>query len=121
MSIVACPQCGKRISNLAPICDHCGHRSGTVQEEDLDRFRARKLRDQIYRLNMVSYSTMAAALLAFGWYWIGTGGLQMPLNTRGPIYLMGVSVVAYLVVRVLLFRARQQRKANRRRANETTH
>lgn len=114
MSIIACPQCGKRISSLAPICDHCGYRSGEASEEDLQRFRDRKLRKQIYRLNMATYTIMAVVLLAFGWYWAATNGFQAHANTNGPYYLTGASAVAYVVVRVMLFQARRQRKLNRR-------
>lgn len=114
MSIVACPQCGKRISSLAPICDHCGYRSGEASDEDLQRYRERKLRKRIYRLNMVTYTIMAVVLLAFGWYWMTTNGFQSPVNTNGPYYLMAASAVAYVVVRALSFQARRKRKINRR-------
>jgi hypothetical protein len=43
----------------------------------------------------------------------------MPVNSYGPYYLMLACGVAYLVVRVLLFRARRQKKENRR-ANRGT-
>lgn len=114
MSIVACPQCGKRVSSLAPICDRCGYEKGATSEEDLQRFRARRLRDQVYRLNMASYAAIAVVILAFAWYWAGTGGFQVPLSNNGPYYLFGAGAVAYLVVRALLFRARRQQKINRR-------
>lgn len=114
MSIVSCPQCGKRISSLAPICGHCGHRSGETSEEDLQRFRERQLRKQIYRLNMATYTIMAFVLLAFGWYWAASNGFQSPVNTNGPYYLTGASAVAYVVVRFMSFRARRKRKLNRR-------
>ena len=112
MSIVNCPQCGNKISTLAPICDHCGYSDGEASVEALQRFHDRKLRDQIYRLKMVSYAFLGLAILAFAWYWIGTGGFQLPLNSKGPYILMLFSVVAYFVVRILLFRAKRQKKAN---------
>jgi hypothetical protein len=114
VSIVTCPQCGKRKSGLAPICDHCGFETGEAGEEDLRRFRKRKLREQIYRLNMASYAVMATAILAFAWYFVASGGFQMPPGTNGPFYLMGIAAIGYLVVRVLLFRARKQKKSIRR-------
>jgi hypothetical protein len=114
MSIVACPQCGKRVSSLAPICDRCGYEKGETSEEDLQRFRARRLRDHVYRLNMASYAVIAVVILAFAWYWVGSGGFQAPLSTNGPYYLFGAGAVAYLVVRVLLFRAKRLQKLNRR-------
>lgn len=111
MSIVPCPQCGKRISTQAPICDHCGYSSDEADEEASRRFRERKLRTRIYRLNMATYAVMTTVIMAFAWYWIDTGGFYRPADTRGPWYLMIVAAVAYLVVRVLLFRARREKRA----------
>lgn len=114
MSIIPCPNCGKRVSSHAAICGYCGYELGEAGEEDRRRFRDRKLRHQLYRLNMASYAVMAAVIAAFAWYWIATDGFQAPVGTNGPFYLMGVGAVAYLVVRGLLFRARRQKKQNRR-------
>lgn len=115
MSIVDCPQCGKKISSLAPICDHCGASSGEASSEDVQRFRERNIRDHLYRLNMFSYASMAIVIVAFAWYWVATGSLQVPPGTNGPYYLMMVGAVAYLAVRVLIFRARGRRKSIRNR------
>jgi hypothetical protein len=112
MSIVACPECGKKISNQAPICRYCGFESADVSDEDRAIYRARRLRDRIYRLNMVSYLVISIFLAGFGWYWLASAGFsRMP--GAGPFVVMGIAAVAYLVVRGLLFRARQQRKAMR--------
>lgn len=114
MPIVDCPQCNKKISSLAPICDHCGYSTGDASAEDLRRYRERSIRDQLYRLNMFSYASMTIVILAFAWYWIATGSFQMPVSNNGPYYLMMVGAVAYLVVRVLIFRARGMKKQIRR-------
>jgi polyferredoxin len=114
MSIISCPQCGKRTSSLAPICDHCGFQAGEAREEDLERYHQRRIRTRIYRLNMVTYAIMFAVVLAFGWYWLATDGFQSPLGSKGPYYMMGASALAYVVVRVFQFRARQQKKAVQR-------
>lgn len=98
---------------MAPICDHCGFNRGDVSEEDLQRFRDRRLRTKIYRLNMFSYAVMTVVVLTFGWYYLATGGLQQPVSTNGPYMVMMVSAVAYLVVRILLFSARREKKKNR--------
>ena len=115
MSIIDCPECGKSISSLAPICDHCGSNRGDASSEDVQRYKERSIRDRLYRLGMFSYVSMAVVILAFGWYWASTGSFQHPSNSNGPYYLMMVGAVAYLVIRVLIFRARGQRKAIRRR------
>lgn len=112
MSIIPCPECGKQISSQSPICRHCGHQAGEVTEEDLLIFQARKLRDLIYRLNMISYLVITVFLAGFGWYWWASKGFSQP-PTSGPFILMGITAVAYLVVRGLLFQSRQKRKALR--------
>lgn len=114
MPIIPCPNCGKRISSRATICGNCGYELGEASEEDRRRFRRRKLRNHLYRLNMASYAVMAAIIAAFAWYWIASDGFQAPANTNGPFYLMGAGAVAYLVVRALQFRARRQKIENRR-------
>jgi hypothetical protein len=115
MSIIACPECGKKISSRAALCSHCGFQLGQASEEDLEIFRARRLRDRIYRLNMASYAVITLFLVGFGWYWWASRGFVAP-PTRGPLIVMGVAALAYLVVRALLFRARQQRKLMRQRS-----
>lgn len=115
MSIISCPECGKKVSDKAPICPHCGFQSGDVTEEDLEIFRARKLRDRIYRLNMTSYAVITVFVAAFGWYWWDSKGFSEP-SSAGPFILMGIAAVAYLVVRGFLFQSRhQQRKMRQKR------
>jgi len=112
MTITACPDCGKKISSRAAICSWCGFQLGEVTEQDLAVFRARKLRDARYRLNMLSYAVITVMLAAFGWYWWDSRGFMEP-PSAGPIILIGLAALAYLVVRALLFRNRQRQKAQR--------
>ncbi len=56
---------------------------------------------------------MSVVLAAFGWYWWDSEGFAAPLS-RGPMVLFGVAAVAYLAVRVMLFRNRQRLKAMQR-------
>jgi hypothetical protein len=114
MAIIACPECGKKISSYAPICSHCGFQNEEASAEQLAVFRARKLRDNIYHLNMTSYAMITAFVAAFGWYWWDSGGFEHQ-SSAGPFILMGLAAVAYLFVRVLLFRKRQQQKALRKK------
>ena len=112
MAIIACPDCGKKISSQAAICSWCGFQLGEVTEHDLEVFRTRKLRDSRYRLNMLSYAVITVMLAAFGWYWLDSRGFVEP-PSAGPMILMGLAAIAYLVVRALLFRNRQLQKAQR--------
>lgn len=109
MSIVPCPQCGKRVSSLSPICVNCGFQRGEASEEDLVVWRLRQCRDRIYHLNMISYLIITLLVAGFGWYWWSSSGFAEP-SSAGPFALMGISAVAYLVVRGLLFVARRKQK-----------
>jgi len=120
MSIIACPECNRQISSKAALCSHCGTQLGEVTEQDLEIFRARKIRDRIYRLSMVSYLVITVFIAGFAWYWWDSRGFSQ-LSSTGPFIAMGLAAIAYLVVRALLFRARQQRKvmrAERQMSNE---
>jgi len=107
-----CPECGKKISSHAVICNYCGLQLGEVTEHDVQVFKARKLRDRIYRLSMTSYAVITVFIAGFCWFWWESRGfVQAP--SIGPYILMGVAAIAYLAVRVLLFRSRQARKSMR--------
>jgi len=114
MAIIACPECGKKISSHAPMCTHCGFQVGEVSEAQLEVFRARKLRDKIYHLNMISYAVISVFVAAFAWYWWDSGGFEHR-SSAGPFILMGLAAVAYLLVRVLLFRGRHRQKVLRKK------
>ena len=114
MAIIACAECGKKISSHAPICSHCGCQMGEVSEQQYAVFRARKLRDKIYHLNMTSYVVMTAFVAAFGWYWWDSGGFEHP-SSAGPFILMALAAVAYLFVRILLLRNRHRQKKLRQK------
>ena len=110
MSAIACPECNKRISSHSSICRFCGHRFGEVSPEDIALYEARRMRDRIYRLNMVSYLVIAFLLAGFAWFWWDTAGFsRMP--GAGPLVFTGIAALCYVVVRGLLFRVRKQRRA----------
>jgi len=112
MSIVSCPKCGKKISSRTVICNYCGFQLGEVTDNDLQLFQARKLRDRLYRLNMISYAVITVFIAAFCWYWWDSRGFAQT-SSRGPFVLMGIAAVAYMVVRAFLFRNRQELKSMR--------
>ncbi len=113
MSIISCPQCGKKISSMVSLCPHCGFELGEVSDDDLLVFRQRQAREKVYRLNMYSYVVITIFVAAFGWYWWSTRGFQQPSGS-GPFILMGLSAVAYLGVRVFLFQAKRKHKELKR-------
>ncbi len=110
MAIMACPECGKKMSSRAIICLNCGFASGEMTKEQLDVMRKRRLREEIYRLSMISYAVMTVFVAGFGWFWWESESFQH-MSSQGPLILMACAAVAYLVVRVLLFRHRQKKKA----------
>jgi hypothetical protein len=116
MTATACPECGKKLSSRAVICASCGFQPGEVNEADLAVFRARKLRDRIYHLNMISYAVITVFVVAFCWYWWDSRGFS-EASSAGPFILMGVSALAYVAVRALLFRSRQLKKSMRAKRN----
>lgn len=107
MAIIACPGCGKRISNISPLCPHCGFERGEVDDEQVVEFRRRQLRERIYRLKMASYVAITLMLAGFGWYWFGGGAFEGAGMARGPIILVALGAVAYVLVRAMLFTARR--------------
>lgn len=112
MSIISCPECSKEISSRAVICNYCGFQLGEVTESDLQVFQARKLRDRLYRLNMISYAVITVFIAGFCWYWWDSRGF-VQMSSPGPFVLMGLAASAYVVVRAMLFRNRQLRKSMR--------
>lgn len=109
MAIIICPGCGKRTTDLSSMCQHCGFEYEQVDQEHQLELRRRKLRDRVYYLNMTSYAVITVFLAAFGWYWWDTAGYQQQ-SSFGPIILLALATVAYLAIRVLLFKARRQLK-----------
>jgi hypothetical protein len=107
--IIKCPSCGKQISSKAALCSHCGHVLGEVSEEQLQEFERRRLRDRIYRLRMFSYAAITMLLVACGWYWWGSRDFGTAPGP-GPLILVAVGTLAYLVLRWLLFSARREMK-----------
>ena len=112
MSIIPCPQCGKKTSSRAALCPNCGFELGEVSAEDREIYESRRLRDRIYRLNMTSYAVITAFIAGFGWFWLASRGFTQG-SGPGPFVVMGVAGIAYLVVRGFLFQARRQRRAMR--------
>ena len=107
--IVNCPNCNKQISSKAMLCPHCSHARGEVSDEDVREHKRRKLRDRLYHLKMTSYAVISVFLAGFGWYWWETEGFQ-EMSSRGPVIVLGLAAVAYLVVRAMLLMTRREMK-----------
>ena len=103
MSIVKCPKCDNRISNLIKICPQCGFHRGEVDEDEVRELRRREIRDRIYYLRMASYAVLTLLLLTFGWYWLETESFRYQ-SSAGPYVLFAIGAVAYLIIRIYLFK-----------------
>jgi len=91
------------------MCPKCGFSRGELTEDQIKEFARRKARDRIYHLRMTSYLVITVFLAAFGWYWWDSRGFSMQ-PSYGPILLLGLGTVGYVVIRALLFHARKQLK-----------
>lgn len=107
--IVKCPECKRQISSQMSVCPHCGHEQGELDDEQLLELQRRRLRDRIYHLKMTSYGVITLFLAAFGWYWWQTAGfMQRPAT--GPIVLLAVGTIGYVLIRVMLFTSKRRMK-----------
>ena len=111
--IVRCPGCKKQISSKAALCPNCGFERDEISHDQAQELERRRLRDRLYHLNMASYGVISLFLAAFGWYWWSTAGFKQP-SAAGPVALLGVGMIAYVVIRVLLFMAKRDVKKLKR-------
>lgn len=109
MAIINCPNCKKQTSEISSRCPHCGFDREDDGNERQNELQRRMMRDRVYHLKMTSYGVITLFLAAFGWYWWDTLGFQHQ-SSFGPMLLLAVSALAYLVIRLLLFRAHKQLK-----------
>lgn len=105
MAIISCPSCDKSISSQTMLCPYCGFQRGEVEEEQLQEFRRRKIRDRIYHLKMASYVALTLLVAAFGWYLEDTSGLQHR-SSAGPYIMFTVGAACYMVIRLYLYKAK---------------
>lgn len=112
--IVNCPQCRKPISNQAKVCPHCGVERGELSDEQITELERRRLRDRIYRLKMGNYAAISVLLAAAGWYFYETANMNFAPST-GPLVLVGIGVVLYVIMRGLLFQSKRQLRRLRQR------
>jgi hypothetical protein len=109
MAIINCPGCGKKTTEISSKCPHCGFDRGEESNERAVELMRRQFRDHVYHLKMFSYGVISVFLAAFGWYWWDTDGF-LNRSSSGPIIILVLATMAYLAIRVLLFRARRKQK-----------
>ncbi len=109
--IINCPSCRKPMSSKATVCPNCGAERGELTDEQLSELSRRRLRDRIYRLKMASYAAISVLLAAAGWYFYEASDLDLTPST-GPLLLVAIGSVAYVVVRAFLFSAKRALKTH---------
>ena len=109
--IINCPTCRKPMSSKAVACSNCNTERGELSDEQLSELSRRRLRDRIYRLKMASYAAISVLLAAAGWYFYEASDLDLTPST-GPLILVAVGAVAYVLVRALLFSAKRALRAH---------
>lgn len=117
MAIINCPGCGKKTTELSSKCPHCGLDRSHQDNERAIELARRKLRDHVYHLKMASYGVISVFLAAFGWYWWDTAGF-LEQSSMAPVMVVALASMAYLGIRILLFRARRRQKQLRRQGRK---
>lgn len=85
-----------------------------MSDEQISELERRRLRDRIYRLKMANYAAISLLLVAAGWYFYETANLNLSPSI-GPMILVGIGAVMYVVLRGLLFQSKRQLKQLRAR------
>lgn len=70
MALINCPSCGKKISDKAAECQHCGFGVGTASDEDLSRkanLRKYKKSHSIQNQSMVAMLMFVSGFLFMFW------------------------------------------------------
>jgi len=110
MAITYCINCNKRISDKVLACPHCGFSHGEQDADQVEEILRRKQRQQRYRLNMYSYVALTVFIAGVIWYWVESGGFQRAVST-GPMILLTLGVLSYVVLRgMMIFQRIQARK-----------
>lgn len=96
MSIMRCPECGKRVSSRAAACPYCDTAFGEISPEDQERMTRRRWRARLYRARNLTYVAMGLVMLGVLWWWfVPPQGLALPLPVPAGIF-MGAGLVVYV-------------------------
>ncbi|RUO36473.1 zinc ribbon domain-containing protein [Aliidiomarina sanyensis] len=110
MAIISCPECGKKVSDKAATCEHCGFLLGAHDSESLARKgrlqRSQKL-SKLVSQQMLAILLFVAGIGASFYEWGTTGiGPWMPYIGGG---VATFSFVWYLVTRGRIYVLKRQR------------
>ena len=92
MALIDCPSCGKKISDKATNCSHCGFAIGYASEEDIVRKQQMQRFNKIQSLQNQSMLAMLMFVAGFGmWYWGGEQPTDLQQNLA-----VGCSVIGFV-------------------------
>lgn len=100
MALINCPSCGKKMSNKAPACPHCGFSTSAAPEAQ-DRMIARRNADRYRRQQMLQMLAVIILMIGGVLWWFGgngTGSNAAMLLATGQTLLIG-AVLLYVFAR----------------------
>lgn len=101
MAIVSCPFCGKKISNKASSCQHCGNVISDLDPQAVERFqRDNRLKksQQINNLAMISIVMFLGSFLVFYFRHPEEGTWQQTLM----YVVMGLGGLGYVAAKAMM-------------------
>lgn len=110
MAIVSCPQCSKKISDKAAVCEHCGFVLEGQDQAQLARLRSRTKSDKINKLT--SQSMLAMLLFMIGiagtFYFRDESSPDPSWQVQVSMLVMVVGFIWYLInrARIILVKKR---------------
>ncbi|WP_194755670.1 zinc-ribbon domain-containing protein [Aliidiomarina indica] len=110
MAIISCPGCGKKVSDKAATCEHCGFMLSAHDSESLVRKSRLQRSQQLSRLvsqQMLAILLFIAGIGAFFYDWGNTGiGPWVPYIGGS---VAAISFVWYLITRGRIYMLKKQR------------
>lgn len=110
MAIVNCPNCSRKISDKAAVCDNCGFVLGNLDAQTLERKRRRLKADQLNKLTTQSMLAMLlfVAGIAGVFYFRDTTSADPTWQSQLALVVTVVGFVWYIVNRMRMVAARRK-------------
>lgn len=111
MAIVSCPECGKKISDKAAVCEHCGFVLEGQDPEAMARKRRRNKADRVNKLTAQSMLGMLIFVAGIGgvFYFRDEASADPSWQVQASMGAMGVGFIWYIVSRARLILAKRKR------------
>lgn len=111
MAIVSCPECGKKISDKAAVCEHCGFVLEGQDPDSLARKRQRKKADRVSKLTAQSMFAMLLFVAGIGgtFYFRDETSADANWQTQVAMVVMVIGFIWYIINRARLLLVKRQR------------